>query len=104
MNKAASSLNLTVQPMANAETMELFLQNEVNLIHILAGIQFEDSLSGVVSLPNNLYAALRFPGELRTLGMNSIVQSSWRTNLIFPQIQFAGPRSPTENQTASPGI
>lgn len=103
MNRAAGILNLTAQAMPSAENMELLLQNEVNLIDILGGVQFEDSLSGFVDLPKDLYAAIRFPGELRTSGLNSLVQSSWRTNLIFPQIQFAGPRSPTENKTATPG-
>lgn len=103
MNKAAKKLNLMAVSRPNAESVELQLQNELNLITVLGAVQFNDSLSGNVSLPNDIYAAIRFPGELRSLGMNSLATSSWRTNLLFPQIQFAGPRSPASNFTAVPG-
>lgn len=103
MQRTAEKLELTAQGMPNAESMKLLLQNELNLISTLGGVQFDDSLSGIVSLPKDLHAAIRFPGELRTGGMNSIVASSWRTNWLFPQIQFAGPRNPKANFTAIPG-
>lgn len=103
MDRTAEKLNLNAQGLPNAENVELHLQNELNLINILGSVQFNDSLGYFDPLPKDLHAAIRFPGELRTLGMNSIAASSWRTNLLFPQIQFAGPRTPTSNFTASPG-
>lgn len=103
MDRMAEKLNLTAEARPNAEIVELELNNELNLINTLGAVQFSDTLGYLDPLPKDLYAAIRFPGELRTLGMNSIAASSWRTNLLFPQIQFAGPRTPTENFTASPG-
>lgn len=103
MNRTAQKLGLETRGMLNAETMELYLQDEFNLISILGGIQFNDLLSGNVSLPQDLHAAIRFPAELRTtFSVISLATNSWRTNLLFPQIQFAGPRNPASNFTAPP--
>lgn len=99
MQKTAQKLGLTVQNVTNAEAMELLLQDELTLVNTLGSVQFDDSLSDIDSLPRDLYAAIRFPREMRSTSATS----SWMTNLLFPQIQFAGPRSPTSNFTASPG-
>lgn len=102
MQKTAQKLNLEATGMPSAESMNFFLQNEMNLIQTVGGIQFNDSLSGSVPLPKDLYAAIRFPGELRSLGVNPLVPASWRTNFVFPRIQYAGPRDPTFIYTATP--
>lgn len=103
MENVAATLNLTVYPFKSADEMQLLLQNEVNLAVIIGGVQFDDALSGNVDLPTNLSAAIRFPGELRTHGFSTYTENSWRTNLLFPLYQIAGPRNPFYNFTATPG-
>lgn len=42
----------------------------------------------------------RFPGEIKVLLDTS--DSTWATNLKFPQLQFPGPRSPDEITGSTP--
>lgn len=99
MNRMGQKLNLTVEGVKNSETMELILQDKSKLVNTLAGVQFDDSLSDI---DKNLYAAIRFPRDLRTLSMRISGTESWMTSLIFPQIQYAGPRETYSKYTASP--
>jgi len=42
-----------------------------------------------------LHYTLRFPSELRTFAGNPL-SFNWRTDLLFPIFQVAGPRAPLE--------
>ncbi|CAG9816334.1 unnamed protein product [Phaedon cochleariae] len=78
--------------MENANEMEnYFITNSSN--STFAGIQFDDSYKTLTNLSDikDLKVSIRFPGETRyqldPLGINT-----WRTNLIYPVFQVAGPR------------
>lgn len=102
MNATAKKLNLKAEAKPSAESIELYLANKDNLITILGAVQFDDSLSGDVPLPKDMYVAIRFPGELRSQDVKMIDLSNWITNMLFPKVQNAGPRDPMLNFTATP--
>lgn len=105
MNRMASTLNLTARGMNDSQTLEFLFQKKENLRKILGGIQFDDSLSGNSVLPKKLYAAIRFPAELRNSTKNTgVKRSSWKTDILFPSNRFRGPRSEEFKETAPPGI
>ncbi|KAK4876911.1 hypothetical protein RN001_009417 [Aquatica leii] len=92
-------------PFNDSNSLENYLNNEFHLVTTLAGIQFDDSLKGNVVLPPKLTVTFRFPGELRSgasLGAKGFGQYTWKTNLLFPLYQIAGPRGWDMNEGAEP--
>lgn len=103
MNRTAELLNVKAQGMPDAASMEKYVKETPDAHDtILGAVQFEDSLSGLVPLPKHLYAAIRFPDVLRKRTIGSIGKD-WKTHLLFPQMQTAGPRDSLDKYTASPG-
>lgn len=103
MNKTAELLNVKAKGMPNAASMEKYVEETPDAHNTIIGaVQFEDSLSGLVSIPKHLYAAIRFPDVLRKRTAGSI-EKDWKTHLLFPQMQTTGPRDPLDIYTASPG-
>ncbi|KAF5277495.1 hypothetical protein FQR65_LT03832 [Abscondita terminalis] len=92
-------------PFPDGNSLEKYLGNEFHLITTLAGVQFDDSLKGNVTLPSKMNVTFRFPGELRSgaaLGAKGFGQYTWKTNLLFPLYQIAGPRGWDMNEGAEP--
>lgn len=51
------------------------------------------------------YSFFRFPGELRAgagVGVRALFQYTWKTHLLFPVYQIAGPRGWDMNEGAEP--
>ncbi|KAF5273700.1 hypothetical protein FQA39_LY07390 [Lamprigera yunnana] len=89
----------------DSKSLEVYLSNEIHLVTTLAGVQFDDDLKGNKILPSNLSITFRFPGELRggiSLGAKGFGQYTWKTNLLFPLYQVAGPRGWDMNEGAEP--
>ncbi|XP_017768274.1 PREDICTED: ATP-binding cassette sub-family A member 3 [Nicrophorus vespilloides] len=78
------------------QSLDLQLNNANNKI----GIAFPDVKSVDAELPKKIEFTLRFPAE--TKSVNPIVIENWRTNLLFPVIQMAGPRDLNFPHTARP--
>ncbi|XP_001662813.2 ATP-binding cassette sub-family A member 3 [Aedes aegypti] len=76
MADAAESLDTQVIAFPDAQTMESFLMSH----NLVAGVEFGDSLSNVISLPEKLSYAIRFPAELR-FGFGLL--SDWETRLLM---------------------
>ncbi|KAB0796441.1 hypothetical protein PPYR_10502 [Photinus pyralis] len=96
---------LSLRSFPNSSSLQTYLSNDLNLVVTLAGVQFRDSLSGDVELPAKVDVTLRFPGELRSgisLGAKGFGQYMWKTNLLFPLYQIAGPRGWDMNEGAEP--
>ncbi|KAK5642701.1 hypothetical protein RI129_008868 [Pyrocoelia pectoralis] len=92
-------------PFQNSSALQTYLSNDLNLIVTLAGVQFSNSLSGDVALPPRVDVTIRFPGELRSgvsLGAKGFGQYTWKTNLLFPLYQIAGPRGWDMNEGGEP--
>lgn len=104
MDKVAKKLGLIAKGLPNVQNMVLLMHDEQNLHDTLGGVEFDDSLSGNVTIPRTLYAAIRLPGELRQYSKNSSTDNTWYTDHLFPSIEIAGPRDHASTFTASPGI
>uniref|UniRef100_A0A336L4T4 CSON004232 protein n=1 Tax=Culicoides sonorensis TaxID=179676 RepID=A0A336L4T4_CULSO len=59
----------------------------------ITGIEFNDILTNVTRIPQNLDFTLRFPYELRNDRSNFVALFNWFTDLIFPQFQENLPRN-----------
>ncbi|KAH1004271.1 hypothetical protein HUJ04_004050 [Dendroctonus ponderosae] len=62
---------------------------------VFAGVEFYNLSK------ENVDFALRFPAELRNQE-SILIQSTWRTNLVFPVFQTAGPRTSNSSTGATP--
>jgi hypothetical protein len=66
-------------------------------------IEFPASYETLIELPDNLEYAIRFPAELR--GLEAEVNPwiyNWHTDLLFPPLQFGGPRNFHSTHDGSP--
>ncbi|XP_074034978.1 phospholipid-transporting ATPase ABCA3 isoform X2 [Leptinotarsa decemlineata] len=80
-----------VTGVANSDDLETrFLTNSAN--STFAGIDFGDRYLNISSLNDikDMRISIRFPGELK---LTSNLEENWKTNLVYPVFQFAGPRS-----------
>ncbi|KAH8273382.1 hypothetical protein KR018_002047 [Drosophila ironensis] len=76
------------------------LEADVVRLNAFAGIQFDDSLSNIDKLPDDLKFALRFPSELRTAQMT--IGNTWLTLRLFPIMGMAGPRNEADDDGGIP--
>ncbi|XP_065093705.1 phospholipid-transporting ATPase ABCA3-like [Ochlerotatus camptorhynchus] len=85
MSNAAESLNISSIGFPNAQSMESTLMSD----NILSGVEFDNSLANMTTLPKKLSFALRFPAELR---FGSGLLSDWETRLLMvpftPRLRF----------------
>lgn len=88
-----SSHIIRVKGFNDTEKFEKFLYDDLNKILTLCGIQFNDDLINQTEFPENINISLRFPGESR-FKISTLIPLNWRTNLLFPLYQMAGPRHP----------
>lgn len=108
MENVISEINRGQAPTSNPFIMQNFpdaLALEGNAIANtpFVSVEFDQSLSGLTSLPDNVHYALRFPAELRTeselLDSMSGFTNNWATNIRFGLDFLPGPR----NQMADDG-
>lgn len=102
MEKIETKTPLKVEGVASKKHIEALMEIEDNLNSILGAVQLDDSLSGNIPLPKDLRVAIRCPGKLRNQS-KEVERDTWKTNKLFPPMQFAGPRSYTSQYTAPPG-
>lgn len=61
MNDVSKNLMIdTSHTFNSSHEMSLFLQSELNMITVIAGIQFDDHIAGDALLPSNMHFALRY--------------------------------------------
>ncbi|XP_058456304.1 phospholipid-transporting ATPase ABCA3-like [Malaya genurostris] len=81
---------LSILPFTNALEMENFLRSNNTLV----GIEFPDNYRSIITLPEKVTYALRFPSEMRTFQDDfTAFWANWYTELMFPQFQMAGARN-----------
>lgn len=100
--KAAEKLKTDVMSLKNSTELERYLmENE-----LFCGVVFDDSLSNISKLPNNLTYALRFPAELRAIPPQlkriAAFAGNWRTEVLFDQFLGNRPRNLRENDGGVP--
>lgn len=69
-------------------------------------VEFDQTLSGLTALPNDIHYALRFPAELRTdnplLESMSGFTNNWATNIRFGLDFLPGPRNQDDDDGGEP--
>ncbi|XP_034472561.1 ATP-binding cassette sub-family A member 3 isoform X2 [Drosophila innubila] len=93
---AARSLGLNHTGFEDAKT----LQTSVTSSNAFAGIEFDQSWSDLVELPEKFKYTLRFPSELRTTTYKFGL--TWLTMRLFPVIDTTGPRNLRDNDGGIP--
>lgn len=80
MNDVSANLMFDTSHAFNSSNdMSLFLQSELNMITVIAGIQFDDHITGDALLPSNMHFALRY---LLTLQVMKFVNYTIRSPML----------------------
>ncbi|XP_047994969.1 phospholipid-transporting ATPase ABCA3-like [Leguminivora glycinivorella] len=87
-------VGLRVYAYNSSESLRGLYTSENVTRHVIAGVEFDDELTGATQLGSNLRYSLRFPERPRQYAFYSQGSRSWQTDLTFPSFQVPGPRNP----------
>ncbi|XP_063533945.1 phospholipid-transporting ATPase ABCA3-like [Cydia strobilella] len=87
-------VGLRVYAYNSSESLRSLYSSEEVTRHVIAGVEFDDELTGATQLSSNLRYSLRFPERPRQFAFYSQGSRSWHTDLTFPSFQIPGPRNP----------
>lgn len=102
MQNASVLLDLEVIGLENATELERYAMDN----NLLCGIEFNDTLSDITELPENITYSIRFPSELRVLPAFlqpiAAFAGNWRTEILFDKFLGNRPRNLNENDGGTP--
>ncbi|XP_055535486.1 phospholipid-transporting ATPase ABCA3-like [Wyeomyia smithii] len=93
-NHLRSSTNLTHEGYPDSRSLESLLIQQ----NYLVGVEFDDDLANITSLPEQINFGLRFPGETR---IGRWLFSNWHTNLLVVPFS-SGARNPNMSDGGNP--
>ncbi|KAL7744177.1 hypothetical protein ACLKA6_009151 [Drosophila palustris] len=95
VSEAAKSLGLNYSGFEDAAALE----TGVIASNAFAGVEFDQSWSGLKELPEKFKYTLRFPGELRSA---TGIFFNWLTMRLFPVLDTIGPRNDDNDDGGTP--